>query len=166
MMYSIVASPSLAEQKRRSTDIEPPSWIRRGWLRCSVLAMVRSAGTAVPAARSAAGECLLGRARILHAESERRALLRRADHVRGLDVDLVLAQPGRCARESSGFVPETDFDDLSITRDAVFFGLDRFCCFRRGFFADDAVYVSGSATGGRCDAPHADPGVAKRARRR
>src|SRR5207237_6185409 len=78
MMYSIVASPSLAEQKRRSTDIEPPSWIRRGWLRCSVLAMVRSAGTAVPAARSAAGECLLGRARVLHAEAERRALPRRA----------------------------------------------------------------------------------------
>src|SRR5205823_5525537 len=140
--------------------------MRRGSRRCSVLAMVRSAGTEVPVKRSAAAEGLLGRACVLHAESERGALLRGADHVRGLDVDRVLAQPGRGARESSGFVPETDFDDLSITRDAVLLRLDRSPCLRRVLVVDDDVYGSGSATGRRCDASHAYPGVAKRARKR
>src|SRR5256886_13582323 len=48
MTYSIVASPWLADQKRRSTDSEPPNGMGRGSLQCFVLAMVRSAGTGVP----------------------------------------------------------------------------------------------------------------------
>src|SRR5207247_3700883 len=61
---------------------------------------------------SAAAECLLRGACVLHAEPERRALLRRAEHVRGLDVDPVLAEtirgPGRSEEHTSELQSRVD----------------------------------------------------------
>src|SRR5437773_6740960 len=74
---------------------------------------------------SAAAECLLRGACVLHAEPERRALLRRAEHVRGLDVDPVLAEAIRGPGERARFVREPYFDDLAVARDAVLLRLDR-----------------------------------------
>src|SRR5688572_27300406 len=99
MMYSIVASPSFAAWKRRSTESNLPRGCGRGSLQCSVSAMVTSAGTEVPVSRSAAAESFVRCARVLHAEAERRALLGCAEHVRRLDVDLLLAEPIRGPRE-------------------------------------------------------------------
>src|SRR4051812_21697643 len=96
-----------------------------GSLRSVVLSMVRPAGTEVPVSeRSAAAERLVRGAGVLHAEPERRALLRCAEHVRRLDVDLAPAQAIRRLRESSRFVAEPDLDDLAVTRDAVLVLLD------------------------------------------
>jgi len=55
MMYSIVASPASTEQKRRSTDVQPPSRMRRGWPQCFVFTMVRSTGTEVPVVNISGG---------------------------------------------------------------------------------------------------------------
>ena len=63
---------------------------------------------------SAPAEGLLCGAGILHAQSERCALLRLAEDVRGLDIDLALAQPSRGARERAGAVREAYLDDLPV----------------------------------------------------
>src|SRR5437899_10164965 len=74
---------------------------------------------------SPAAERLVRGARVLHAERQGRALLRRAEHVRGLDVHLVLAATLRGAREGPRLVGETDLDNLAVARDAVLDLLDR-----------------------------------------
>src|SRR5712691_9347878 len=110
--------------------------MRRGSLRCFAYTMVRSAGTGVPVRRSAAAEGLVRGARVLHTERERRALPRRAEHVRGLDVDLLLAETVRGTCECSRLVGETHLDDLAIARDAVLLRLDGPARLRRIFVVD------------------------------
>src|SRR5437773_11759404 len=65
---------------------------------------------------SAAAECLLRGACVLHAEPERRALLRRAEHVRGLDVDPVLAGRIRGPGEGPRLVGGPSFAVLALAR--------------------------------------------------
>src|SRR2546430_9576909 len=115
---------------------------------------------------SAAAESLVRGACVLDAESERGALLPGTEHVRGLDVHLALAETLRGAREGPRLVGETDLDHLAVARDAVLVLLDRAARLRRVLVVDDDVHDPDSAAGGRRDAPHADPGVAERARER
>src|SRR5207247_1310798 len=97
---------------------------------------------------------------VLHAEPERRALLRRAEHVRGLDVDPVLAETIRGPGERARLVREPYFDDLAVARDAVLLRLDRAASLRRVLVVDDDVDRPCSAAGPR----RARPSAASRTR--
>src|SRR5712691_8690039 len=125
--------------------------------------MVRSAGTGVPVVKSAAAECLVRGARVLHAEPERRALLGRAEHVGGLDVDLLLAEADRRTGERARLVGEAHLDHLAVAGDAVLLRLDRAARLCRVLVVDDDVDGPDSATGRRGDALHTDPCVPERA---
>src|SRR5205823_2747672 len=75
--------------------------------------------------RSAAAERLVRRARVLHADAERRALLRLADHVGRLDVHLRLAEPLRGPCEGARLVREAHLDELAIGSDPELAALER-----------------------------------------
>src|SRR5437868_14531668 len=80
---------------------------------------------------SAAAESLLRGACVLHAEPERRALLGRAEHVRGLDVDLVLAEAIRGPGARARFAPQPCLDDPAAARAAVLLRLAPTAILRR-----------------------------------